>query len=581
LTGTHELKLATGERVSVRPVFDGLRDQLADYTPEKAAGITGLAPSLIRAFAVGMAEAPSAMIFASWGACKHYHSDLFQRAMILLMALTGNQGKSGGGLRVAAWWGLDGLDRLGGTGLSPMEMLRAIPKAIRGLTVRDYEQFYIDHSEKQPNTPLIPFLYVHGGYRELWSRDDLADPALPRKLDDYMRDSIDRGWTHLHPREDREPRVFVFTGSNPLRRWPAPQIAKEHLWPKLKCIVAVNFRMSTSAMHADYFLPAAGYYEKHGIKYAQSYIPYVIVSDEAVKPLGESKSEWVIFGWLCEAVARRAAERGVGSVRGYRDEPLDLKKAYQHYTSDGLYDPHDPADPLKLMDNILANSPSLGGIRAEEALRLGAIPIVGKARPSPIYQTSSDFDPDDTYWPHRWFIEDKMAWPTITGRQQFYIDHPWYLEAGEGLPVHKDPPGAGSAYPLRINGGHTRWSIHAIWRDHELMLRLQRGEPACFMNPADCSARGIHDGDDVKVFNKTGSFQAMVKVGAGVQPGEVIIYHAWEPMQFKGWRGPDEPVEAPWKAIHLAGGYGQIHYRMFYGSPGHAPRGAPVEVALA
>jgi ethylbenzene hydroxylase subunit alpha/complex iron-sulfur molybdoenzyme family reductase subunit alpha len=35
---------------------------------------------------------------------------------------------------------------------------------------------------------------------------------------------------------------------------------------------------------------------------------------------------------------------------------------------------------------------------------------------------------------------------------------------------------------------------------------------------------------------------------------------------------------APWKAIHLAGGYGHLHYRMFYGSPGHAPRGAAVEV---
>jgi hypothetical protein len=63
-----------------------------------------------------------------------------------------------------------------------------------------------------------------------------------------------------------------------------------------------------------------------------------------------------------------------------------------------------------------------------------------------------------------------------------------------------------------------------------------------------------------------------------VQPGEVIIYHAWEPHQFKNWRGQQEPVEAPWKAIHLAGGYGHIHYRMFYGSPGHAPRGAPVEM---
>ena len=59
-----------------------------------------------------MAAAPNAMIFASWGACKHYHSDLFQRAMILLMALTGNQGKPGSGVRIAAWWGMDGLDSM-------------------------------------------------------------------------------------------------------------------------------------------------------------------------------------------------------------------------------------------------------------------------------------------------------------------------------------------------------------------------------------------------------------------------------------------------------------------------------------
>jgi hypothetical protein len=73
----------------------------------------------------------------------------------------------------------------------------------------------------------------------------------------------------------------------------------------------------------------------------------------------------------------------------------------------------------------------------------------------------------------------------------------------------------------------------------------------------------------------------MAKVASSVQPGEVIVYHAWEPHQFKGWKGQDEPVEAPWKAIHLAGGYGHIHYRMYYGSPGHAPRGAPIEVERA
>jgi anaerobic selenocysteine-containing dehydrogenase len=187
LGGKFKVKLAGGEEIEVRPVFERLREQLDDYTPEQAAGITGLTPELIRRFARELADAPTAMIFASWGACKHHHSDLFQRAMILLMALTGNQGKPGGGMRVAAWWGLDGLGKMAGTEPSALEILKVLPKALRGLTPRDYEELYTQYSEKEANTPLMPFLYVHGGYREMWSRPDLADPVLPRSMDDYMR----------------------------------------------------------------------------------------------------------------------------------------------------------------------------------------------------------------------------------------------------------------------------------------------------------------------------------------------------------------------------------------------------------
>ena len=35
---------------------------------------------------------------------------------------------------------------------------------------------------------------------------------------------------------------------------------------------------------------------------------------------------------------------------------------------------------------------------------------------------------------------------------------------------------------------------------------------------------------------------------------------------------------SPWKALHLAGGYGQIHYRVIYGGPGHSPRAGTVEI---
>ena len=62
------------------------------------------------------------------------------------------------------------------------------------------------------------------------------------------------------------------------------------------------------------------------------------------------------------------------------------------------------------MDNIFRNSPNVGSIGAEEALRLGAVPLIGPARPTPIYQTSSDFDPDDTYR-GRIAGSSKTRWP--------------------------------------------------------------------------------------------------------------------------------------------------------------------------
>jgi len=80
------------------------------------------------------------------------------------------------------------------------------------------------------------------------------------------------------------------------------------------------------------------------------------------------------------------------------------------------------------------------------------------------------------------------------------------------MPVYKEPPPAGGDYPLRLTGGHTRWSIHATWRDSPLMLRLQRGEPALWMSLVDARARGIADGDRVRVHNDNGAFEASAKL---------------------------------------------------------------------
>jgi anaerobic selenocysteine-containing dehydrogenase len=186
LEGRFSARLVNGEQVALRPVFERLREHLGGYTPERAATTTSVAASVIRRVAREMAAARSAMIFASWGACKHYHSDLFQRGMILLMALTGNQGRAGGGLRVAAWWAMNGFERMAAAEpyFTLRHRLRLMLKLLRGMTPREYEDFYTDFAKIRPIMPLMPFLYVHGGYKEHWSRPELGCPCARRPTAD-------------------------------------------------------------------------------------------------------------------------------------------------------------------------------------------------------------------------------------------------------------------------------------------------------------------------------------------------------------------------------------------------------------
>jgi DMSO reductase family type II enzyme molybdopterin subunit len=583
LDGRHEVPLADGSKVWVRPLMTVLREHLdAHYTPEQGARATGVGTESIRRIARELAAAGSAMIYSSWGACKHFHSDLAQRAQILLMALTGNQGKSGGGLRVASWWRVQGFESmLRGARSVPLSMrLKLLWQAyVTGFTWRDFETLMQEFGQYRGNTPLMPWLYAHAGYAEVWDRKEFQDPAVPRATSEYMKEAVDKGWIPIRPLPGTDPKVFLFTGSNPLRRWPAPQIAKKHLWPKLDMIVDVNFKVGTSGMNADIILPTSGYYERDSLKYSQAYLPYLVLCEKAVEPLGEAKPEWEIFGLLSRKIQERAIARGVSEVKDSVGGIADLSTVYENWSHQGKFHENDPKAAL---DFILRETSATGNLGYEEASKTGILPILSAdGGPDSLYALGTDFKRGKTLFPHQRFVEGKEAWPTFSGRQQFLIDHPWYEEIGETLPVHKDPPKAGGEYPLRLTGGHTRWSIHATWRDSPLMLRLQRTDPAVWVSDKDAAERGIADNDRIRVFNDVGEFEAVAKLSPGVQPGQAIIYHAWEPYQFKGWKGQQEPVPAPWKALHLAGGYGQIHYRQIYGAPGHHPRAQTVEIARA
>jgi anaerobic selenocysteine-containing dehydrogenase len=99
------------------------------------------------------------------------------------------------------------------------------------------------------------------------------------------------------------------------------------------------------------------------------------------------------------------------------------------------------------------------------------------------------------------------------------------------------------------------------------------------MNPDDVSARGLRDGDLARAWNDTGSYETRVKVSPTVRPGQVIVYHAWEPYQFKNHRSDQVTHPSPLNPIQLAGGYFHLQPLMIMGEPGHNDRGTRLEVA--
>ncbi|MFQ5666217.1 MAG: molybdopterin-dependent oxidoreductase [Candidatus Binatia bacterium] len=559
-----------GRPVPVRTVFSLLRERLdRDYRPEQAAGITGVGATIIRQFARGFAAARGALILSSWGQCKFLHADLAQRAQILLASLTGNLGRAGGGWRAGGFFAPEGF------------ALLAIQERLGLIDLATFAaKSYFDPAETQHFfaryfVPGSVWHQVHGGLEAVSSDPRYGDIAAPRPASEYLREAIEKKWFPVFPPPGRAPRVILSIFGNVLRHSRNNTQLLETLWPQVKLAVDVNFRLNETSRWADVILPAAYWYEKTGLKYLVSFIPYVHLGDKAVPSLGEAKPEWEIFGLLAAAVAREARRRNLRPYTDIGDQKRDARRLDDAFTDRGRFSPHDEG---KALEFVLSYSSPTKRVSLDDLRRAGAVRFRGTGAPGGAAGFYSDYAATEPLVPHQWFIQKKQRWPTLTGRQQFYIDHPWFLECGEALPTYKPPPVAGGQYPLVLSGGHTRWSIHSQWRDQRPLLRLQRGEPVVYLNDHDAVRRGIRDHDLVRVRNDLGEFVLRAKLARYVHPGQVLVYHAWEPYQFRDGRSDHAIIPSPFKPTALVGNYGQLHWAYAHWEPNQVDRDTRVEV---
>jgi nitrate reductase alpha subunit len=203
----------------------------------------------------------------------------------------------------------------------------------------------------------------------------------------------------------------------------------------------------------------------------------------------------------------------------------------------------------------------VGGATIAELKKTGKSKFVGTGENiQPTNQFNPDWNGEGVLTSMTLFTEHKYRWPTYTGRQQFYLDHPWFINGGEALPTHKEAPKGGGDYPFQLISCHSRWSIHSTWRDTPMLLRLQRGEPALYLNEKQARKLGLEDGGWAQLYNDLGAMQMRIKYSTMVRPGVAYYYHAWEPHQFPEHKSYKWLIPGIMKPLHMAGGDGQLHF---------------------
>jgi nitrate reductase alpha subunit len=187
-------------------------------------------------------------------------------------------------------------------------------------------------------------------------------------------------------------------------------------------------------------------------------------------------------------------------------------------------------------------------------------------------------------------IHELIPWRTLTGRQQFYQDHRWMLDFGEGSCVYKPAIDTKTIKPVlgfKPNGEtelvlnwltpHQKWGIHSTYSDNLRMLTLSRGGPHVWISEKEARKAGIVDNDWVEVFNVNGTLTARVVVSQRIPDGTCLMYHAQEKnintpgAQTSGMRGGihNSVTRTVLKPTHMIGGYAQQAWGFnYYGTVG-------------
>jgi anaerobic selenocysteine-containing dehydrogenase len=273
----------------------------------------------------------------------------------------------------------------------------------------------------------------------------------------------------LDPSFDPPIKVMYNYNCNPAASVPdQPALRRALQRPDLFMVVHDLF-LTDSADYADMVLPATSPLEHEDavLAYGGDFGSF---SRQAISPLGEAKSNAEVFQLLGKAL--------------------------------GLTEPAVYISPKELMAETLKR-----GLSAEEFV----------SRPFMVTRSNPDLLP-----------RAQGRFHTPSGKFEFYCEQMAH-DGLDPLPAFVPPHETlrNGPYPLNFLPRKHKDSLNSSYGHLPVMRRQEKEARTLEMHPQDAAARGLRDGEEVRVFNARGAFVIPIKVSHNVPPGTVATFWGW------------------------------------------------------
>jgi anaerobic selenocysteine-containing dehydrogenase len=425
--------------------FEQLRERVKEYPPERVAQWTGIAADDIRKLAREYATVRPSVIRLNYGVQRSEGGGMATRTVAMLPCILGSWKEVGGGLQ---------LSTSGGAAFNTRALKRAdLMKTALGREARTINMVELGRVLNTQNDPPVKALFVYG--------------------------------------------------SNPAAVCPEHnEVVRGLLRPDLFTVVHEQFFTDTTD-YADIVLPATTFFEHKDLQKAYGHY-YVQVSNQAIAPLGECRSNVELFRALAERMGFQE-----DCFRESVDEMIDAAL--------------DSKDPW--LEGITRERLELGQVRlnfGSAVLDAKAAELRSAGQPGAAVPTRTEPEP---FLP---FAHGGFRTPS--GKAELYSEAVQAL--GLDPVAHFTPPAESrhgkqpNKFPLELLARKSDNFLNSTFSNVSSVQQME--EPGLLeISAADARTRGIGNGDEVRVFNHRGNIVLKARVDGKVQPGVVSARLNW------------------------------------------------------